>query len=216
MRKFSWMIALVVGGMMSHSALALDFGALKNLIDGGCSTCGAAKCCEPACCEPEACAPACCEPEACAPTACEPCVKPRCQCQVICEMKKVTKSCWVVEEEQFCPLLPGHCRPSRGGACDPCEPTCEPTCDTGCGDTCEKAITPPRCGLCRTKKTLVKKTWEVEVPVYKCVPCGAPDCCGPTGCDGIPMDEAAPADLPPAPEVAPAPAPTTAMPHLLR
>jgi len=200
MRKLSWMVALVVGVMMSQSALAIDLSGLKNLIDGGCTACGEVECCEPTCCEPEACAP----------TACEPCVKPKCKCEVVCETKKVTKSCWVVEEEQFCPLLPGHCRPLRG-ACDPCGETCDTGCDDGCGDE----VTPPRCGMCRTRKKLVKKTWTVEVPVYKCVPCDAPDCCEATGCGAGPVDAApaTPADeLPPAPAVAP----TTAMPHLLR
>jgi len=73
--------------------------------------------------------------------------------QVVCEMKKVKKTVWAVECEEFSTLLPGcHCL-------------------TGCNKCC---VTPPRCDKVRTRKKLVKKTITCEVPVYKCVvvPCG--------------------------------------------
>jgi hypothetical protein len=65
-------------------------------------------------------------------------------CQVACGVKKETKTTWSVECEDICPLLPGH-----RDRCDPCPP-------------------PPRCGHPRCVKKLVKKEYQVEVPVYKC------------------------------------------------
>jgi hypothetical protein len=59
-------------------------------------------------------------------------------------MKKEKKTCWCVECQEICPLMPG------------------------CRDCCDKCP-PPRCGRPKTVKKLVKKEYEVEVPVYKCV-----------------------------------------------
>lgn len=66
-------------------------------------------------------------------------------CQVVCEMKKETKSGWRVECKDICPLMPGchHCG--------------------DCGCAC------PRCGNPKTVKKLVKTEYQVEKPVYKCV-----------------------------------------------
>ena len=75
-------------------------------------------------------------------------------CQVVCEMKKETKTCWCVECQEICPLMPG----CRHGCCE-----CPP---------------PPRCGHPKCVKKLVKKEYQVEVPVYKCVVLHlCPDCC---------------------------------------
>jgi hypothetical protein len=65
-------------------------------------------------------------------------------CQVVCGVKKETKISWEVECEEFCPLLPGHRQ------CGECAP-------------------PPRCGNSKCVKKLVKKQYQVEVPVYQCV-----------------------------------------------
>ncbi len=66
-------------------------------------------------------------------------------CQVVCEIKKETKTCWCVECREIGLLMPGH-----RDCCDPCQP-------------------PPRCGRTKCVKTLVKKEYQVDVPVYRCV-----------------------------------------------
>ena len=71
-----------------------------------------------------------------------PCVEKT--CQVVCEIKKETRTCWCVECQEICPLMPG---------CHRCCHECPP----------------PRCGHPRCAKKLVGKEYQVEVPVYKCV-----------------------------------------------
>jgi hypothetical protein len=66
-------------------------------------------------------------------------------CQVVCDVKKETKTYWTVECQEICPLLPGH---------HDCQSCCPP---------------PPRCGEPKCVKKLVKKEYQVEVPIYKCV-----------------------------------------------
>jgi len=66
-------------------------------------------------------------------------------CQVVCEMKKETKTCWCVECQEICTLLPG------------------------CHHDCDQCPPPPRCGRTKCVKKLVKKEYQVETPVYKCV-----------------------------------------------
>lgn len=108
-------------------------------------------------------------------------------CQVVCEMKKETKTCWCVECEEICPLMPG--------------------CHDGCCD-----CPPPRCGHPKCVKKLVKKEYQVEKPVYKCVVrhlCAS--CCSGGSADApsaAPNPAATPtaAPIPPAPAV-PVPAP---------
>ena len=117
-------------------------------------------------------------------------------CQVVCEMVKVKKTVWVVEYEEFCPMLPG-CRPKA------CRTGCGQGCseDLGCGtcrgkDPCaalqNRTIVPPKCGKTRCRKKLVKKVVTCEVPVYKCV---VADCC-PTCSTGEAAPVAAPATAP--------------------
>ena len=65
-----------------------------------------------------------------------PCVEKT--CQVVCEMKKETKTCWCVECQEICPLMPG----CHHGCCD-----CPP---------------PPRCGHPKCVKKAVKKEYQVE------------------------------------------------------
>ena len=164
-------------------------------------------CSAPAACDLSAgCDPGCCDPGLCDRCGCQK------KCQVVCEMKKVKKTVWVVECEDFCAPLP---RCGRGG--DPC-------CDPGCGadpaacangacgqcaacscDPCTslecRDYVPPKCGKVRTKKNLVKKEIECEIPVYKCVVvcsgCNDPGFCDPGACApaacGAPTGEAAPA-----------------------
>jgi hypothetical protein len=101
-------------------------------------------------------------------------------CQVVCEMKKETKTSWSVECREICPLMPG-CH-HHGDDCPP----------------------PPRCGKPLCVKKLVKKETTVEVPVYKCVVRNLCPECLQGGMDGVPQP-AAGAATSPAPRVPPAP-----------
>ena len=124
-------------------------------------------------------------------------------CKVVCEMVKVKKTVWVVECEEFCPLLPG-CGPKKACRGD-CGQGCEEglACGTCCGnDPCaalnKRNIVPPKCGKTRCRKKLVRKEVTCEVPVYKCVPTNCcPECA---------VGEAEPATTA-APAVLPAPSP---------
>ena len=122
-----------------------------------------------------------------------PAKNPGCHCggqkvrKIVCEMKKVTKTVWAVECEEFCSLLPG--RPT--GRC--CSKTacrdrqncggCDSYGNSGsCGkDPCKSVrsagMVPPKCGSVRCKKKLVKKQIDCEVPVYKCVVVPCSSCC---------------------------------------
>jgi hypothetical protein len=133
-------------------------------------------------------------------------------CKVVCEMKEVKKTVWVVKCEDFCAPLPncGHgCRNGCEG-CESCgtEPECG--CD-GCGKHCDpcavernKCLVPPKCGKVRTRKTLEKKEVVCKVPSYKCVVVySCPNCGANQGCD---EQKASPAPVKPATR-APTPAP---------
>jgi hypothetical protein len=107
-------------------------------------------------------------------------------CQVVCEIKKEKKTCWCVECKEFGTLLPG--------------------CHKECCDSCCK---PPRCGRCICAKKLVKREYEVERPVYKCVVLHlCPECCK---CSSVESANPAPttttAPPVPAPTAAPLPPP---------
>jgi len=132
-------------------------------------------------------------------------------CKVVCEMKKVKKTTWVVECEEFCASLPNCKRP------------CKSCCNTGnCGEECccdpcaslRRPMVPPKCGKVRCRKKLVKKEIICEVPVYKCVVVCVNSCCEAAACCGEEADSPAPAPkAAPAPEAAPvpeAPAPAAA------
>ena len=87
-------------------------------------------------------------------------------CQVVCEIKKEKRHCWCVEREDFCITLPGC---GHGKACrDPGCGCSDPRCDGGC-PKCQQGPVPPKCGKPCTRKKLVKREYEVEIPVYKCV-----------------------------------------------
>jgi hypothetical protein len=125
-------------------------------------------------------------------------------CKVVREMKKVTKTVWVVECEEFCPSLPGCA--CGGHGCGTCGAA---SCDGASCDPCaslRKPMVPPKCCAVRTRKKLVKKEIECEVPVYKCVVAG---CGNGSGCgeDAPDPAKAAPpvaiAPLPPLPLAAP-------------
>ncbi len=164
-------------------------------------------------------------PDCCAHCGCTAACQPV-TCQVVAGVTKVKKHCWCVECVPFAPSMPGgipNLYSTLGGLldglhgktgcgeCGGCELGCEATCGK---ETC---VVPPECGKVRTKKILVKKEYEVEVPVYKtvvknlCGECGCnPDVIGPQPAPG-PTTAPAPAPLPPGPmqgtPVAPPPAP---------
>ncbi|MFN8857163.1 MAG: hypothetical protein ACK50P_16475 [Planctomycetaceae bacterium] len=89
-------------------------------------------------------------------------------CRLVCEDKKVTVTCWGVQEEDFC--VPG-----RGvEQCQHCEEVCE------CQDAEGEVSSRPRmfswkewqpCGdpEIRTKRKLMRKTVTKKVPTYKWV-----------------------------------------------
>ena len=123
-------------------------------------------------------------PSCCSNCGCQAaCVKKT--CQLVCDVKKEKKTYFCVECEEFCPLLPGH---------------------RDCCNDCEKT---PRCGHTKCVKKLVKKEYEVEIPVYKCVvvylcpDCAAGESPAPAADDApapsVPQ-QASPAPLPPAPK----------------
>ena len=102
-------------------------------------------------------------------------------CQVVCEIKKETKTCWCVECQEFCLLMPGH-----RDCCDQCQP-------------------PPRCGRTKCVKKLVKKEYQVDVPVYKCVVRYLCPACCKSGSTDFPRTAPNPPPAPAAPATPPAP-----------
>lgn len=153
-------------------------------------------------------APACCEDVECCQKGggCE-----RKTCQVVCGVKKVKKTVWVVECEEFCPSLPCCKRSCKSGGC---EADCgDAACcgDDSCCDPCaslRRPTVPPKCMPSRCRKKLVKKTITCEVPVYKCVVVGggsgcAESCCGEEAAPAeAPAAEGKTADIPPEPPMA--------------
>jgi hypothetical protein len=131
-------------------------------------------------------------------------------CQVVCQMKEVKKTVWVVKCEDFCAPLPNcglGCRKDCNGCKSCAAGGVEPTCCEGCGkkrDPCaaekNKCYVPPKCGKVRTRKVLEKKEVVCMVPSYKCVVVyTCPNCCGSEKCDGqAPATPVKPA-LPPPP-----------------
>jgi hypothetical protein len=120
-------------------------------------------------------------------------------CKVVREMKKVTKTVWVVECEEFCPSLPGC---ACGCSCG--KTACDGTCDDQCASL-RRPMTPPTCCAVRTRKKLVKKEIECEVPVYKCVVVACGEGCGDRAAAPAKVaPSAAAAPMPPMPLVTPA------------
>jgi hypothetical protein len=132
---------------------------------------------------------------ACGKTCCDCC---GCQCDCLqrtcnltCTIKKETKTCWCVQCEEFCTLLPG-CRHDCERDCKSCQPL-------------------PRCAKPKCVKKLVKKEYQVDVPVYKCVVLYVCPQCVQGGSNAAaavapnPPAPAAPSLAPPAPPTPPAP-----------
>jgi hypothetical protein len=104
-------------------------------------------------------------------------------CQVVCGVKKETKTCWCVEQKEICPLMPG-CH-HHGDECPP----------------------PPRCGNPKCVKKLVKKEYQVDVPDYKCVVRNLCAECLEHGSTEVPSVAPQRPAQPPAPSGQPLPAP---------
>jgi len=164
-----------------------------------------------------------CGMQCCAPAACHVCRKscgPAKVCKVVCETIKVKKYCWCVECEEFCAPLPAcmgaglhavdnSCAAGACGVDGGCDAGCG-GCDAGCG-SCggfdifrDKVYLAPQCDRVRSRKVLVKKEYECEIPIYRCVVVCA-GCCG-EGCGT--EGEAAPPAAPEPEAPPPAPAPT--------
>lgn len=121
-------------------------------------------------------------------------------CRIECGTEKIKKHYWCVEAVDVCTMLPTH----PGRLCDPgCGECGQQGCDIGC-DSCAQAArpsgwlagllydlghqkpcpVPPQAGRVRSVKKLVKKEYEVEVPVYRsvvqyvCAECLAAQACG--------------------------------------
>lgn len=171
------------------------------------------------------------------PGRCAICGKPGpCQqkiCQIQCGIEKVTKSCWCVESQNMCTMLPRRPCANGNNDCGACEDFSE---GTGCpcaggnsqGDSCQPKgllsrwienltekplpIIPPQPGRTRAVKKLVKKEYVVEKPVYKpvvqyvCAEClGTPSC----GVCDVPAEVSSPSpsDDQPGKQTSPSPQP---------
>lgn len=181
MRIVGLVLTLAAGLLVTSPASAAD------ATTAACDGCGTPTCCAKCGCH-----------AACRPVTCE----------VVAGTTKVKKYCWGVECVDFAPLMPGRLPDLPGALCDLLKKPCEGECGDcgecgGCGH-CDKApsVVPPKCAHVRTKKILVRKEYEIEVPVYKCVVkqlCGecAPAVDGPQ--PGPAPVPAAPLPPPPAP-----------------
>jgi hypothetical protein len=164
--------------------------------------------CQPpaACGEAQACGgPNCCAHCGC----CCPCEK---YCRVMCEMKEIKKTCWVVKCQDFCAPLPGckHgcCEGRDGRETCPAEAGCPNEGGRKCNPCAseeKKCFVPPKCGKVRERKVLEKKEIICLVPSYKCVvvyccpQCGADHECGGRQTPPPGPAPAKPAAPPPAP-----------------
>jgi hypothetical protein len=179
----SYTLSLAIGALIASTAFAAD--ACKIPAPGACKevqTCG--------------------NPNSCGKCGCNAgCEK---YCKVVCEMKEVKKTVWIVKCEDFCTSLP-NCPDKCDNACDS---GCEKACAGNCGGTCKSCdpcaslqnrdYIPPKCGKVRTKKVLEKKEIVCKIPSYKCIVVYACASCG-QNCGGEKVDQQAPAAPAPAP-----------------
>lgn len=195
MRTVALTLSLAVGWLIANMAIAGD-----------------ARKAPPACAETETCGSA----HHCGRCGCDcECEK---HCKIVCEMKEIKKTVWVVHCSEFCAPLPncgmGKCCGDCGG-CEVCraagECRSEPTCIEDCGKKCDpcaaeeaKCFVPPKCGKVREKKTLVKKEVICKAPSYKCVVVYSCANCGAQECSG---ESVSPAPAKPTAPRVPAPAP---------
>ena len=81
---------------------------------------------------------------------CCPCEK---YCRVVCEMKEVKKTCWVVKCEDFCAPLPGCSR----GCCEGCEGRRDLRAEAGCSNECGR-----KCDPCARKRSKCYRSAQVR------------------------------------------------------
>lgn len=189
----------------------------------------AADCCAPAACdEPEACCAAqdCCEPACHVQKMCKVVCTTKTIKKTIWSVQ-CEDFCPSLPGRGPLGGLLGNCNGCGNGGCGPdaccevecgdgCEPTgCEASCcgplglgSLGCGQHCgpfaglrNREDCPPSCGMVRTKKKLLRKVIECEVPAYKCVVV----CCAPACEDGCGDECGTVEEEAPAPQEAPAP-----------
>jgi hypothetical protein len=181
-------LTTLIAVLIASTAVAGEMGNLPS--PGACrevQTCG-----DPGCCGQCGCH-ACCEK----------------YCKVVCEMKEVKKTVWVVKCSDFCAPLPGcpklcnDCCEScdqekcEGANCDCCCKKCNP-----CDSLTNRNYFPPKCGKVREKKTLEKKEVVCKIPSYKCIVVYACGECG-SKCGGEKVEQKE------EPTTAPAPTPKT-------
>jgi hypothetical protein len=174
--------------------------------------------CEVGCCDQACCDSGCGSSKCCGLCGCKaPC---NAYCVVECGTETVTRPCFKVECEPFCPPLPRCCKSSCGGC------GCNTTCGC-CVDESEERCCPaycchkvpvermPKCGKVRVKKKLLVAECEIEVPKYECVVkyrctscCRDPGYCGPyhdpgcrdPGCGAVEGEQVTEPQAAPAPE----------------
>jgi hypothetical protein len=161
---------------------------------------------------PEACqeVQTCGSPDCCAHCDCRDCCEK--YCKVVCEMKEVKKTVWVVKCEDFCAPLPScplNCcdgceSGDKDNSCKQCEGCCNKSCDP-CASLENRIYRQPNCGKVRTKKTLEKKEIICKIPSYKCVVVYACADCGTKFNDGEKSESQNPVNP------APSPAPKTTL-----
>jgi hypothetical protein len=156
MSVFAMSIAVLIGGLLGNTVIAGDAGKTPATCNEV-VTCGSEACCSHCGCR----------------CACDR------YCKIVCEMKDVKKTVWVVHCSEFCTTLPcgpfcaaqGPC--GSGDQCNSSETcatcrACGGKCDV-CADLEKRNYVPPKCGKIREKKTLEKKEVVCKVPSYKCV-----------------------------------------------
>lgn len=142
-------------------------------------------------------------------------------CRVECGKEKIKKHYWCVEVNDVCNLRPSLPCKHGEGCCD-CQASgdCVSDCETvACGPQpsagllgrlfdlgrLPSPVVPPQPGKTRTVKKLVKKEYEVEVPVYKavvryvCAECLAAQACGVCAPQPSETPQAAPTPAAPSP-----------------
>ena len=140
--------------------VAVSLAAMLGLLVANVAIAGDC-CADPGCCEPSCCAQSC-RGKCCCKKDCRAACEGK-TCQVVCTMKKVKKTVWVVECECFCPTLPGCCRDRCRDACgNGCGGGC---CEDGCGrQCCRWAPSTPRRPIRRSASGPKEWRWRALSP----------------------------------------------------
>ena len=145
----SYALSLTILMLIANGAIAAE-GCNPPPVCGEVQTCGSSNCCAHCGCH------ACCEK----------------YCRIVCEMKEIKKTVWVVKCEDFCAPLPGcplHC----GECCESGNQECckEPACENGCDKCCNPCASSksgitfrPSAARCAPKKPWRKKKLSAKSP----------------------------------------------------